>query len=88
MMTESDEERNNPLQAPINSDDEESSEGDRSLTPVTQSKRSRQPRGYKMGSYSETVRGDGEWHILTGGKPLPDWSGLDQRRCHFVILSR
>ena len=77
MTTENDEETSDPLLAPINSDDEEASD-DGSLTPVTKSKISRRPPGYKMGSYTETVKGDGEWHVLTGGKPLPDWSGLDQ----------
>jgi len=72
MMTENDKELSDPLLAPINSDDEEPSGDDRSLTPVMQSKISRRPPGYKMGSYSETVKGDGEWHILTGRKSLPD----------------
>ena len=76
MRTENDEETSDPLLAPINSDGEEPSKDDRSLTPVVKSKRSRQSPRYKMGSYSETVKGEGEWHIvLTGGKPLPDWSG-------------
>ena len=78
MTTENDEETSDPLLAPINSNNEELSEDDGSLTPVTKSKISRRPPGYKMGSYKETVKGDGEWHVLTGGKPLPDWSGLDK----------
>ena len=49
MTTENDEETSDPLLAPINSDDEEASD-DGSLTPVTKSKISRRPPGYKMGS--------------------------------------
>ena len=77
IMTENDKETSDPFLAPINSDDKEPSEYDRSLTPVTKSKRSCRPPRYKIGSCSEIVKGNIEWHILTTIKSLPDWSGLD-----------
>ena len=78
MVTESDKEMSNAQPPPINLDDKQPSEDERSITLVTKNKRSHQPPGYKMWSYSETIMGNSEWHILTGGKPLPHWSGLVQ----------
>jgi hypothetical protein len=35
------------------------------------------PLDPKMGVYVESVPGSCDWHIVCGGKPLSDWSGLD-----------
>ena len=29
-----------------------------------------------MGLYEESYSGAGDWYAISGGKPLPDWSGL------------
>ena len=30
-----------------------------------------------MGIYQESYAGAGDWYAISGGKPLPDWTGLD-----------
>ena len=35
------------------------------------------PPNPKMGRYEESYANAGDWYAISGGKPLPDWSGLD-----------
>ena len=35
------------------------------------------PPDFIMGKYIESQAGCGDWHIVAGGKPLVDWSGID-----------
>ena len=37
----------------------------------------RLPRNYIMGEYIESYPGRKDWHILAEGRPLPDWSRIN-----------
>ena len=41
------------------------------------STRNAKPPDFIMGRYEESQADCGDWHIVAGGKPLADWSGID-----------
>jgi hypothetical protein len=35
------------------------------------------PADYLMGKFIESHPGSNDWHVISGGKPMADWSGID-----------